>query len=298
MTYPVFDMFGPNRTIAGFLQMPLLWRLSLQKVLPKEFNGVIAVFKNNFNQSFSYRIDGPEVTYLGLKDFHDEKYSNMIVFQNVAEFIKANDGPERQTYNSVELETEFGQYDLYIYPSQDLEDEYVTSKPAIYAVIVASIFMFTVLVLIAFDCLVTRRQKIMMKKAVESTALVSTLFPEQVRERLFEEEPKKTAKTNWRMSRNHMTASTEQGSNEPKAIAERYPASSVLLMDLAGFTKWSSTREPEDVFQLLETLYQSFDAIAKRRGVYKIETVRFNLICTLGGHSDFSVTYEFISFQF
>ena len=36
-----------------------------------------------------------------------------------------------------------------------------------------------------------------------------------------------------------------------------------------GFTAWSSVREPTQVFILLETLYQAFDAIAKRRHVFK-----------------------------
>lgn len=36
---------------------------------------------------------------------------------------------------------------------------------------------------------------------------------------------------------------------------------------------WSSTREPLQVFILLETLYKEFDRLAKRCGVYKVETV-------------------------
>ena len=43
--------------------------------------------------------------------------------------------------------------------------------------------------------------------------------------------------------------------------------------DLVGFTSWSSVREPSQVFTLLETVYNSFDAIAKRRQVFKVETV-------------------------
>lgn len=40
-----------------------------------------------------------------------------------------------------------------------------------------------------------------------------------------------------------------------------------------GFTAWSSQREPEQVFTLLETLYEQFDVLAKRMGVYKVETI-------------------------
>lgn len=37
----------------------------------------------------------------------------------------------------------------------------------------------------------------------------------------------------------------------------------------------SSQREPEQVFILLESIFATFDKIAKLRGVYKVETVRW-----------------------
>ena len=43
--------------------------------------------------------------------------------------------------------------------------------------------------------------------------------------------------------------------------------------DIVGFTAWSSMREPSQVFALLEHIYSSFDAIAKRRHVFKVETI-------------------------
>jgi class 3 adenylate cyclase len=46
-----------------------------------------------------------------------------------------------------------------------------------------------------------------------------------------------------------------------------------MFADIAGFTAWSSVREPSQVFTLLEALYRSFDEIAKRRRVFKVETV-------------------------
>lgn len=46
-----------------------------------------------------------------------------------------------------------------------------------------------------------------------------------------------------------------------------------MFADIAGFTAWSSEREPCQVFKLLETLYSAFDAIAKRLGVFKVETI-------------------------
>jgi len=47
----------------------------------------------------------------------------------------------------------------------------------------------------------------------------------------------------------------------------------VLFADICGFTAWSSVREPTQVFTLLESVYRAFDIIARRRKVFKVETV-------------------------
>jgi hypothetical protein len=44
-------------------------------------------------------------------------------------------------------------------------------------------------------------------------------------------------------------------------------------IDIAGFTRWSSSRPPQNVFTLLESLYRRFDSKARARGVFKVETI-------------------------
>jgi class 3 adenylate cyclase len=56
-------------------------------------------------------------------------------------------------------------------------------------------------------------------------------------------------------------------------FSDLFPATTIMFADISGFTLWSSSRDPESVFTLLETLYRSFDAIAKKRRVYKVETI-------------------------
>ena len=65
----------------------------------------------------------------------------------------------------------------------------------------------------------------------------------------------------------------DHGANHGLPIADLFPAVTIMFADIVGFTAWSDSREPAQVFQLLETLYGSFDAIAKRRRVFKVETV-------------------------
>jgi len=54
-----------------------------------------------------------------------------------------------------------------------------------------------------------------------------------------------------------------------KPLADLYLETTVLNADISGFTSWSSVREPSQVFILLETLFQEFDEIAKKRRIFK-----------------------------
>jgi Adenylate and Guanylate cyclase catalytic domain len=73
-------------------------------------------------------------------------------------------------------------------------------------------------------------------------------------------------------------STSAEGAIVPKAsldsvIADFHPECTIAFMDIRGFTAWCSEREPGQVFTLLESLYNRFDVIAAKRGVYKIETI-------------------------
>ena len=56
--------------------------------------------------------------------------------------------------------------------------------------------------------------------------------------------------------------------------ADLFKETTILFADLAGFTAWSSEREPTQVFTLLEAIYKDMDRAAKKFSVFKVETVR------------------------
>ena len=43
----------------------------------------------------------------------------------------------------------------------------------------------------------------------------------------------------------------------------QFPHTTIMFSDIVGFAAWSSQREPQHVFTLLETVFRSFDFIAK-----------------------------------
>jgi class 3 adenylate cyclase len=238
------------------------------------------VLENNVNQSFTYQLDGPDVTYLGEGDLHDEAFDHMLVSADVSEFLSTYASVETEGFTAVPLSGEGVQYSLRVYPSQDMKDDFVTNQPVIFSLIVALVFVFTSGVFFIYNVLVERRQKIVMDRAVKSTAVVSSLFPENVKELLLNEgEEERDKKVSWRASErkqdlnNNTVAMMSETRPKGKPIADRFENTTIIFADIAGFTSWSSEREPEHVFELLETLYAAFDALALARSVFKVETI-------------------------
>jgi Adenylate and Guanylate cyclase catalytic domain len=136
-----------------------------------------------------------------------------------------------------------------------------------------------------------------MSTAVRSSAIVSSLFPSEVRDRLYPTEGATSRKTLSPETAKGKLHSFLRESNKldvtvptPDAwnllgsspIAELYPETTVLFADISGFTAWSSERHPTQVFHLLETVYAAFDAIAKSRGVFKVETIGDCYVAVVG----------------
>ena len=200
--------------------------------------------------------------------------------------------------------------------------------------------------------MVEKRQEKVMDSAVKSTAVVTSLFPTAVHDRLYaakEDEKPEEKKNAWlagddpaagglrgslthnaNLSNGNLNVVPANKKNKGRPIADKFckyspdkpniwkpllsnafPLSfqskancSVYFADLAGFTKWSSTREPIEVFELLEALYGSFDRVATKRSVFKVETigdwcVSFTVfaICVSGKPSCLHLSLPFYSYM-
>ena len=130
-------------------------------------------------------------------------------------------------------------YSIRVYPSSIFQDKYHTDEPWIYATVLGALFLFTSCVFVFYDCMVQRRQNIVMKSAIQSGTLVSSLFPEEVRNQLYKEgEAAANAKEK---EKNWLTKSTtggyggaSEGLTAKQAIANLYPETTIFFMDLAG----------------------------------------------------------------
>ena len=68
----------------------------------------------------------------------------------------------------------------------------------------------------------------------------------------------------------------------PEPITDSFSCATVMFADIAGFTSWSSNRNPVDVLQLLELLFKKFDIVGLQTGVFKVSTIGECYLVTSG----------------
>ena len=281
---PVFDSFNQTtRKPVAVMRSLIHWRHYFQNILPSNVNGITVVLENECDGHYTYEINGKEAFVKGFGDLHDHKYDH---FRRSAEFGLGIDLLDDGTSTGIKLMKGDCNYLVHVYPSEEFYGDYVTERPIIITFAIAMVFVFTAAMFLVYDRMVERRQVLILAKATQSTAIVSSLFPKQVRDRLMqtENDTKGGAAT---LASNHRLKSfltgddkTNDGGGQP--IADLFPHCTVYFADIAGFTAWSSTREPAQVFLLLQAVYQSFDVLAKRRKVFKVETIGDSYLAVTG----------------
>jgi class 3 adenylate cyclase len=224
--------------------------------------------------------------FAGEGDLHDERYDHMKQEISFSDYLRntTQDTPGHCVYTFA------------VYPTKEFEDEYHSNLPLIMTCVVAAAFLFMILTFLAYDWFVQRRNQMVVGAAARANAILSTLFPKNIRDRLFADKQmeddkiagqkkplldlpgNKTRLTNFLTDARDRNTEDDDADEDDfmyktKPIADLFPETTILFADISGFTAWSSTREPSQVFILLETIYKAFDEIARRRRVFKVETV-------------------------
>ena len=68
----------------------------------------------------------------------------------------------------------------------------------------------------------------------------------------------------------------------PEPILDSLSCATVMFADIAGFTSWSSNRNPVYVFQLLELIFKEFDIVGLQTGVFKVSMIGDCYLATSG----------------
>ncbi|CAB9529735.1 expressed unknown protein [Seminavis robusta] len=251
MFYPIFESFGQDAAVVGMFEIYLDWQLFLADLLPEGDTGLFYVLNCSCSGMFTYELNGGKVHYVGKGNLHD------IFYTHLGQEVQRNEGV-------VQL-------------------QHARSL----TVIIAVVFFVMAFVFFSYDKYVQKRQEKVFRQAVKTNRIVSSFFPRSIRERLFNQDGGEGDENSSRRRRSSTWAGslrlksylndgddgTSVAAEDDKPIADLFPNCTVLFADIVGFTAWSSMREPTQVLLLLETIYRAFDEIAKRRKVFKVETI-------------------------
>lgn len=254
---PVRQDFQENSPIVAFILAVEPWTSFFKNALPVGLDGFIVDVSGSCGSKNTFMINGPKAVFIGQGDLYNKKYEDLAVRKDIDVFAHHT--------------TDECLYTLTVYPSQTFEDEYYTSKPYVYACVVLAMFALAALVFYAYDRLVTRQQQQLLHKAARTKKIVTSLFPEAAADRLIKQaeideenvakdkkkESKFLAKANLKDYLDGEEVNRVRG-DDP--IADFFSDTTILFADICGFTAWSSTREPKQVFQLLESVFHEFDS--------------------------------------
>ncbi|CAJ1960718.1 unnamed protein product [Cylindrotheca closterium] len=259
---------------------------------------IAPVFKDATNQEivatcaneFTFRVTGSVNEFVGFGSLHDPTYE-----EHERSFAFS---PALRTYH---VGGKGCSYQVRVFPTKSFCDTYHTSYPASMAGVITGVFILVGIILYMYDAAVHMRQSKILAVASRSEKILSVLYPKTIRDRLFGIEEDQTVqreeqkssqgasairrfnedllkKANKYQLKSFMKSTPSFHPHETdfldtKPIADLFLHATVLFADISGFTAWSSVREPTQVFTLLESVYRTFDIAAKRRNVFKVETV-------------------------
>lgn len=263
-------------------------------------------------------------------DLHDPHYDLIQVSSHIFDVSNQQIQLQKETmvnYGTIPFTTNgCATYTLSFYASQEMDDQYQTYWPTIVTICAALALIMMIIAFIGYDRWMEQREQAISRQAMQSSAIVSSLFPKVVRDRLLnptgkpEDAPlvvdtslhgsnmnqiQPPASTKLRLKsflnsgdnvvddvgdlmndQTNKRGSTMYGglsaAQASQPIADLFLETTVMFADIAGFTAWCSVREPPQVFILLESVYGEFDSLAKRRKVFKVETIGDSYVAVTG----------------
>jgi hypothetical protein len=198
--------------LLGVLGVVFAWERFLTNALPDGVIGITAVLENSCGQAFTYQIDGNTVselrrsklrqhlalsvsnvvshivslcpscqpTFIGPGDLHDSFYDSTRKTMSLTD------------WNSTERASGHCAFQLQIYTASSYWTNSVSLNPRNFTLVVAGTFLLVLLTFGFYDMLVQRRQSKSIQAAQRSHEMIASLFPSNVRERLFHEGPNAT----------------------------------------------------------------------------------------------------------
>jgi hypothetical protein len=228
---PVKEDFRDDSKTIGYIVGIVPWSTFFRNLLPEDVNGIVVTIESDCGGTFTYTVNGgkPDLSEMG--DLHDTKYDGMGVRKQF--FWKEH--PKGQSRHC--------HFDLVIYPSAEFEASYTSSAPFLFGGAVVMAFAFTGVLFVIFNKVMAKHHKKVQDQADRAEAIVASVFPKKIGDRLIAEAADNTGKGSHprdRSSSGMLKKFLASGEKDPversKPIADLFPNTSVLFADIVGFT--------------------------------------------------------------
>jgi hypothetical protein len=186
--FPVIDSFNGEAEVVGVLSTLFEWPSLLHEILPNHVQGIFCVVHNTCEQSFTLDVSGGKVTMMRDGDHHDPLFSDHGIIYHLADGLT---GLAERTISRVPFaEQSPCQYTLTVYPSASTMAMHEWNAKNI-VIATAVVFLCVLVIFGCYDFLQERRIRKVKRTAQEARAIVSSLFPANVHDRLLETNRKK-----------------------------------------------------------------------------------------------------------
>jgi hypothetical protein len=268
-----------NGEIVGISNVVFNWDTVLLQSLPSFINGIDAVLSSGLSANkYTMRIVSGSVNNLGPGDLHETTHAVEVYRQAVSATLGTT-------------------WTLTLYPTTTLMESYLTSGPRDRAIAVVVVILVCLALFMLHDYLQRSRSVVLTRLVDVTSRILDDVFPKSVKARMMKQalaEPAEAEAEGMTQGAQRALGLIQKGVGIDAAyaraarrrsghlhvpgmngaIADVFPAVTVLFADVAGFTEWSSTKPPETVFMFLGALFVEFDELAGRLGIFKVRHAR------------------------
>lgn len=286
-----------EQRVMGILMVPFSWGDLLMDIFGDDVRGVHLVLESTCSHhspavseqqptsiTFTYQVDEDQATFLGYKDLHTPYYSFTEKTANLQRDLWYNLSTPDGIMTYAAHEGLDCHMELQVFMSATFRSLHKTSIPPIMTGIIVVTLVLVFVLMLNYGGRVEYRLHTSVEQLAKTQHLINSLFPKDVQRQMF-------LALEHELANKTMNKKKKVGDADPlhkihaairnAAVAESqalpnaasYACATVMFADIAGFTKWSSGREPANVFLLLETIFDRIDKLAKRLGIFKVETI-------------------------
>lgn len=236
----VKEDFSPDSRTIGYIVGVIQWNALFKTLLPEDVNGIVVKVASDCGRNMTYIVNGGEDdTWDAEKDIHSKKYDYLE--QRFKFFWKNHTkGTSRHCH-----------FDLLIYPSDEFAAPFRSDAPIMWAAIVLVVVLTVAALFFAYDLWMQKKHKKTMAEKKQAQAIVTSLFPKHVGDKLMEEQKlknkqasKKTKQKNqadaWKTASsgdfNPMDGSERDfvAKDKSKPLADLFPSATIMFADIVG----------------------------------------------------------------